>query len=166
MYPSSTFHKQKNSSRRRMATVLAVIYLLMVFGPLASLGFHPATSAHAANGECSGDCSICGCSLKSRADNSCCCAKKRQQEHEHDDVGTADCCKKEPAPQKTVIAKCGCPCDSSKTSSLENSLISELIPCQFTENINVPHGNTRHILQTYLVTSRLIEPPDPPPRQS
>lgn len=163
-------HNQKCFSLRQMATIMAGIYLLIILSPLASLSLHSTSFAYAATGECSGDCNICGCSLESRTNKTCCCAQKHKQQlvHEHDDgeTGTPDCCKKESAPQKTVIAKCGCPCGSGTSSGITNNVISETIPSHFCEIVSIPHVNTRYNAFAHFLTSRHIEPPDPPPRQA
>jgi len=162
----STGHRQNSFTRRLMATVLAVLYLLVVLSPLLSLPMHTLSSAHAATGECSGDCNICGCSLENRANKTCCCAQKlKQQAHaqvdEHDN--TSDCCKKKPVEKKTIIA-CGCPCGGEKQAALSISGTSEVLPFHFTEQFNPPHTDTTYTNLTHRLISRHGEPPEPPPQ--
>jgi len=162
----STGHRQKNLSRRLMASGLAVMYLLVVLSPLMSLPFHSLSSAHAATGECSGDCSICGCSLENRANKTCCCAQKLKQQtyaHEEDQDNTSDCCKKKPVEKKTIIA-CGCPCEKGKQTALSISATSEVLPFHFTEQFSTPHTETTYANPIHRLTSRHVEPPEPPPR--
>ena len=64
-----------------------------------------AANTQALTGECSGDCTICGCSAESRANRTCCCSKKRQQQahlHDDSDVDEPECCKKERAESKKI----------------------------------------------------------------
>jgi len=72
-------HK-KLQFRELTAIVMMAVYLLIVLSPLAPFAMYSKAIAHAVTGECSGDCTICGCSVESRANQSCCCAKKKQQD--------------------------------------------------------------------------------------
>jgi hypothetical protein len=165
----SKTNKAKNFPRRQMAAALTVIYLFVLLFPLVSLSIHSPSSAHAATGECSGDCNLCGCSLENRANKTCCCAQKLKQqqlqEHEAEKADTPDCCKKEATSRKPVITKCGCPCGSGKSVSISNYSVSEVIPSRFSEKICIPHVDTRYSTCVHRVASRYNEPPDPPPRQ-
>ncbi|HIJ94230.1 MAG TPA: hypothetical protein HPP94_00515 [Desulfuromonadales bacterium] len=69
----------KRPFRKLTAIVMMTVYLLIVLSPLAPLAMYSKSVAHAVTGECSGDCNICGCSVESRANQTCCCAKKKQQ---------------------------------------------------------------------------------------
>lgn len=162
--PSS--HTMKRSMRGIIATMLMVIYLMISLSPLASLAMYSKSVAHTVTGECSGDCSICGCSPESRANHTCCCARKRQQAHAHEDdaAGTPACCKKKPVNKTTVIASCGCPCGNGKQAVLSAVSMSELMPFHFTEQFTIPHTDTIFSTPPQRLTSRVGDPPDPPPK--
>ncbi len=184
-------HTAKSLLRHIIAAGMAALYLLMVFSPLASFAMHGTKSAAMGIRECIGDCNLCGCSPESRAAHTCCCAKKKQQQtHAHDDHqdgasdccstkpeqqarvpehgddSTPDCCAKESAPQKPVIISCGCPCGGEKQSALTIAGTSEVLPFRFTEQLTVPDTKTTYSNLTHRLTSRLGEPPDPPPQNS
>jgi hypothetical protein len=162
-------HTAKDSFRQIIAAFMTVLYLTISLSPLASLAMHSSAVAHAITGECSGDCTICGCSAESRATRSCCCIKKKQQQarvHEDERSGTPDCCKKIPAKKKIVIASCGCPCESGKTIALSGGKAGEILPYYFTEQFVISHADTHYSDLSHLLTSRHAEPPEPPPRQA
>jgi len=155
--------------RSIIATTLAVIYLTILLSPFASLAMHSKTVAHALTGECSGDCSICGCSAESRATRTCCCSKKKQQQariQENEDDAIPDCCKKVPAKEKIMIASCGCPCGSGKAMALPGDKTDEILVYYFTAQFVLPQVTCRYSELSHLLTSRHVEPPDPPPRQA
>lgn len=153
--------------RSIIATTLTIIYLMISLSPLTSLAMNSKTLAHALTGECTGDCDTCGCSIERRSSRTCCCSIKRQQQaHIHDDEDvTPGCCKKKPGEKKTVIAN-GCPCDSEKQAVLSGCARSEVLPFYFTEQVAISHVDTLFTNPTHFFTSRHIEPPDPPPRQT
>ena len=166
--PSS--HTAKRPVRSLIAATLTLIYLMISLSPLASLAMHSKTVAHAVTKECSGDCSICGCSAASMAAQTCCCSKKRAQqahihEEDHED-GTPDCCKKKPVEKKTTIASCGCPCGSGKILAFSGNITHEILPFYFTEQIVLSQAETRYPNRSHLLTSRHTEPPIPPPRRA
>lgn len=68
----------RKSHRYITSLFLTMIYLLLMLSPLASFAMQSKLAAHAVTGECSGDCSIDGCSLERSADHTCCCWQKRQ----------------------------------------------------------------------------------------
>ena len=161
-------HNIKIPFRHLIAAGMAALYLTIIFSPLGQLAMHSKTVAHAVTGECVGDCDICGCSPQSRANHTCCCAKKKKQlahVHEEGEDGTPDCCKKKPLEKKTVIA-CGCPCGSGKQATLSASSTSEVLPFHFSEQFSLPHTDTTFANPTYRLTSRLGDPPEPPPKLS
>ena len=161
-------HITKRPMRRIIATALSVFYLILLSGPIASIAMHSKTVLHAITGECSADCSICGCSPESRALNTCCCSKKRKQEaHTHEDeAATPDCCKKKPVEKKTTIASCGCPCGSGKSIALSAGSTNEILPYYFTEQIVLSYSETLYSELSHLMISRDVEQPDPPPKQA
>lgn len=159
-------HTAKPLIRHIIAAGMTVLYLAMIFSPLASFAMHSAKSTITAIRECAGDCNLCGCSPESRASNTCCCSKKRAQQahaHEDEDNDTADCCKKKPVEKKTVIA-CGCPCGGEKQAALTIVGTSEVLPFRFTEQFSIPDTKTIYSNLTHRLTSRHGEPPDPPPK--
>jgi hypothetical protein len=161
-------HPANLSFRHIIAAAMMALYLTIIFSPLAPFATHSTDAAPMAIRECSGDCNLCGCSPESRAANTCCCSKKRQQQaHIHEDVEAdePECCKKERADKKTVIA-CGCPCGNGKQDALSASGISELLPFHFTEQFSIPHRYTTFSNLTKRLTSRHVNPPDPPPKLS
>jgi hypothetical protein len=153
-------------SRHIIAAGMTALYLVVIFSPLASFAMHSSGSAPVVIRECSGDCNLCGCSPENRANHTCCCAKKRQQQaHIHDEceVDEPECCKKERADNKAVIA-CGCPCGSGKQAALSSSGSSEVLPFHFTEQFSTHHTVTTFSNPTQHLTTRHNDPPDPPPK--
>jgi hypothetical protein len=149
--------------------ILAVIYSLIIMGPLAACVMNSKAVAHALTGECTDDCSTCGCSTESMATRTCCCSVKKQRQalvHEDEHDGTPDCCKKAPGRQPVVISSCGCPCGSGKHALLSVSETSELLPCFFTAQFGIPHTDTTFQQFSRFLTSRHGDPPDPPPKLS
>lgn len=152
--------------RSIIAATLAIIYLFISLSPVTTLAMNSKTLTHSLTGECTGDCDTCGCSIERRNSHTCCCAMKRQkQAHIHDDVEVdePECCKKERADKKTVIA-CGCPCGSGKQSALSSGGTSEVIPFHFTEQFSTPLTETSFTNPALHLTSRHNDPPDPPPK--
>lgn len=161
-------HRGRNRSRIGIASVMLLTYLLVSLSPLASLVLQSKSLAHAITGECSGDCSICGCSLESRATESCCCSKKRHQQaqlHSDDDEDTPECCRKERNTHKTIIA-CGSPCGSRKIIALSTSGSFEILPYRYSHFFAVPLTVTIFSNPVRQLTSRFEDPPDPPPKIS
>lgn len=161
-------HTVKHSFRHTIAAGMTVLYLAIIFSPLASFAMQSTGTAPVVSRECSGDCNLCGCLPESRASNTCCCSKKRQQQahiHEDGEDGTPDCCKKKHVEKKTVIA-CGCPCGSGKQAALSASGTSEVLPFHFTEQFSIPQTETTYSNPTQQLSSRFGEPPDPPPKHS
>lgn len=159
-------HTVKRIIRHMVAAGMTVLYLMIIFSPVASFALHGTKTAVR---QCSGDCNICGCSPQSRSANTCCCAKQRQQEaHAHEDDGDEefDCCKNDRAEKKTVVIACGCPCDSGKQTALSAPGTSEVLPFQFAERLVIPHTDTLYSPHPQRLTSRHGEPPDPPPQNS
>jgi len=105
-----SIHMQKSSPRRLQATVLTVIYMLIVLYPLAPLAMNSKVVAHAVTGECVGDCRICGCSPEARANHTCCCAKKKQMQNgveKHPSIAKKSCCAAS-KPVEPIVAKNDC----------------------------------------------------------
>lgn len=70
----------KRSHRYITSLFLTMVYLVIVFSPLAPCAIQSKVIAHAVAGECSGDCRIDGCSLERSADHTCCCWLKTHQD--------------------------------------------------------------------------------------
>ena len=161
-------HTIKFTKRGISAITLMVIYLMVSLSPLTPLVMHSKTVAHALTGECTGDCSTCGCSMESMATRTCCCSIKQQQELVHNDLqdGTQDSCNKTPDREHVVIVSCGCGSGNGKHVALPISETSELLPSYFSAQFSIPSSDTRFPLLTRRVTSFQDEPPDPPPKIS
>lgn len=84
---------------------MTVLYLLIVFSPLASLAMQPNLNVHAPGRECSGDCRIDGCSPERSAARACCCWQSRKKTTRDAFRGSADgCCGTKPAPVASKLA--------------------------------------------------------------
>ncbi len=132
---------KKRVNRRTIAGVLTVIYVLIMFAPLAAFATHSNIFTRAVHGECSGNCDIDGCSLESRANNTCCCAQKKQhQAGIVPKLSTGDCCTAKsatpppvakggccavPKVVKPVVAKNDCCSKDSKNKTEEGSVQKE-----------------------------------------
>lgn len=159
----------RRSKRCIIAIFLMVIFLMISFSPLGFLALQSKTLAHALTGECSGDCSVCGCSAESMATRTCCCCKKKQQLanlHEDEQENMPVCCNKAPGKKKIAIVSCGTPCGSKKAIALSSGANSELLPFYFSARVLIPHAGTHYPTYPITLTSHLLEPPDPPPRQA
>jgi len=184
-------HTANSLFRHIIAAGMTVLYLAVIFSPLASFAMHGAKSASTGIRECSGDCTTCGCSPESRASNTCCCSKKRQQlahnhgdghegaadccnkttgqhadTHQKDNDSTPDCCNKDTASQEPVIISCGCPCGNGKQDALSTYGSSEVLLYHFMESLTIPHTDTTYSSLTQRLASRHGEPPEPPPQNS
>ena len=160
-------------SRRSAAILMLAVYLLISVSPLAASAMQYKQIAHAVTKQCAGDCSICGCSLESRAAKTCCCARKHAREeslrHLDDDSDEPECCKKargEETQKPAVVISCGCPCSNSKQIAVLGADSSETIPFSFFHQAVRPLGETTFVVLSYLPDSRHIAPPDQPPEVS
>lgn len=97
-------HNGKRLSRRAVAGVMALLYVMILITPFS---VHSKHVAHAITGECSGDCEIDGCSLESRTNHSCCCVMKKQQATGAAKAAAGDCCTPKET-KKTVVAQGDC----------------------------------------------------------
>jgi hypothetical protein len=123
-------HK-KRSFRKLTAIVMMAVYLLIVLSPLAPFAMYSKTVAHAVTGECSGDCSICGCSVESRANHSCCCAKKKLQD------------KLSAGVQKPAAAKRSC-CAESKPAAPKKECCAASKPVALKKDCCAKSGQHSH----------------------
>lgn len=95
----------KPSLRSITSLAMAVLYLLIIGLPLAPLAMHSRQVVHAVTGECSGDCSICGCAPERSAARACCCwQKKRAQERLAGSSGKS-CCNKPAGKEHLKVAE-------------------------------------------------------------
>lgn len=107
---------------------LIMIYLLIIFSPLASVAIQSKVGAHAVMGKCSGDCGIDGCSPERSAAHTCCCWQKKQREGgEYRQSLKMGCCGAQQAPPVAGSSN-GVSCsaqtayeDSAGPSSVSNS---------------------------------------------
>jgi hypothetical protein len=110
-----------------------MIYLLIIFSPLASVAIQSNVIAHAVMGKCSGDCRIDGCSPERSAAHTCCCWQKQQRESDKKrqplKVG---CCGMQQAPPVEVPSKgtsCCLPPDrTAYEDSADPSPVSNPVP--------------------------------------
>jgi hypothetical protein len=145
---------------------MMVVYLVMLCLPLAAYAISPAGKSAR---ECSGDCTVCGCSPASSAAGTCCCAKKRQQQahlHADDDNDEPECCKKEHGEKKVTVIACGCPCGTEPHDLLSLSSPAEALPCRFNKEFSVAASATVYHIFPHRLESRTAEPPLPPPKLS
>ncbi|MFA7060790.1 MAG: hypothetical protein WC156_08235 [Pedobacter sp.] len=151
--------------RRLIASVLGLLFLAIIFSPLANLGLHSAIIAHATNGECSGDCDICGCSPERRATHTCCCWLKKLKNHPDHKEKIAGCCLKNKKAQTSILSG-ACPCGSGKQLALWGKEELQVLPYHFNGGIALLRkGTFSHQLPDRLV-SRSVRPPVPPPELS
>lgn len=161
MTPCPTF---RLSPRNLTALTMMVIYLCISLAPLLSPALRSKAVLHVLTGECTGECVSCGCSARSSSNGTCCCAKKRQQLAEsRENEKLPECCKKAPPSTGTVTLSCGCPCGDSKSVLAFAGKSGEVLPFYFQASLRAPRTAARHLELPHSLTSRLREPPDPPP---
>lgn len=161
------------SHRQTTSMFLAIVYLLMVLSPLAPFAQQPKMVAHAVTGECSGDCSIDGCSLERSANHTCCCWQKKEKESR-----PHDCClphrsegRDEAGHEKqdsshhesagTVLKRH--PCGSTLPGF--TLTVSETIhlPIFYSYALSIPGQSILEPSAPVPLQSRPGDPPDPPP---
>jgi hypothetical protein len=105
-----------------------MIYLLIVFSPLAPLAMQSKLVVHAIIGECSGDCRIDGCSLERSAAHTCCCGHKKRHEivdsHHH---SNADVCDTHSTPPSEVSKKGSSDCTAQARDTHEIGVESKSV---------------------------------------
>lgn len=157
-------HIPRHRRHHLTALVVTVVYLAMLCLPLVAYALSPDGKLAK---ECSGDCSLCGCSPASSAAGTCCCAKKRSQQnhlHQDDDSDTPECCKKERGEAQETVIACGCPCGTNSHDILSLSDSIEALPCCYVEELSVAATATKYSLLHPRAATRHAEPPEPPPR--
>lgn len=160
-------HIRYHRRHRLTALVVTFVYLAMLCLPLATYAM--SLTGSTLTRECSGDCSLCGCSPASSATGTCCCAKKRSHQnhiHETEDSDTPDCCNKEQGETKETVIACGSPCGPDQHVAISILVASEALPCHFSEVFSVATTATVYSPLPHRPASRDGEPPDPPPKLS
>lgn len=193
----------KKCSRYITSLLMTIIYMIIVFSPLAPLAMHSKHVAHAVTGECSGDCEVDGCSLERSAAHTCCCWQKKKQgdvdthlHAGHDNRSNppvtatvalhkrASCCdaSTEDIPEKNDEATSASthpptntkpvtigstPCGSGKLFALLTVEASQHLPFFFTGDITpTPEQSPLTFFPQNRLTTRYVDPPDPPPQNS
>lgn len=181
----------KKCNRSITSLVLTIIYLVIVFSPVAPLAMQSKHVAHAVTGECSGDCKIDGCSLERSAAHTCCCAQKKlsvrntlstdfsdthpteapkkggsccaakSPETHEDDAASSPASDSSPQEKRTGISSK--PCGSGKLFALLNIETTQHLPFFFTETDPSPTQSLLTVLTPDRLVSRYADPPDPPP---
>lgn len=104
-----------------------------------------------------------------------CCAPPAPQQapwsattvdHYHDQTTTETGAANEPEHNETTktVFKCGSPCGKNKVLALVKLTTDEIIPYHYTHDIIKLHESKQTLLTPESLTSRLPEPPEPPPR--
>ena len=192
----------KKGSRSITSLLMTIIYLVIVFSPVAPLAMQSKHGAHAVTGECSGDCTVDGCSLERSAAHTCCCWQKKKHGagavHLHSDDNSsmapvivtiapkkrASCCaastqddseKKDAAttasttaPQKTKpVTISSAPCGSGTLFALLSVETTQHLPFFFAGDIPPsPELSPLTFSHQDRLTSRYVDPPEPPPQNS
>lgn len=115
---SHLFHEICMLGTRKMAGILLVLHLVMTVGPLAPLALDSKLIAHTLTGECTGDCSLCGCAPERSATRTCCCWQKKLRARHEEERQTPACCRKKSPESEKAPACSAPPCGSGKTIAL------------------------------------------------
>jgi hypothetical protein len=182
----------KKCQRYITSLLLTMIYLVIVFSPLAPLAMQSKLVAHAVTGECSGDCRIDGCSLERSAAHTCCCAQKKLNARRssnkgfsythpaeapkkgasccattspdaHDDDGNSAADSDSPPQKKSFASFSSKPCGSGKLFALLSIETTHHLPFFFSGEISSPAQSILTFIPPDHLTSRYVDPPDPPP---
>lgn len=157
----------RSLTRYISALVLATLYLLIVLSPLAPLAASPAVTLHALSGECSGDCSLCGCSAERSASHSCCCWQKKQR-HDQDtgQHGPACCKNRQLKNQQETKSLTSPPCQSKKIAGFSGFDLEDMLYDHFHVLLSLTPPDSRGTRKPVSLTDRPGDPPDPPPKLS
>lgn len=155
--------KGNRSVRRIIAWALMSFYLAISLGPSALLALSEGRGAHAAVRSCSGDCDVCGCSPAARSAGTCCCSRSRQLAV-HRELSSPSCCQQGEQERETVIAACGCPWDADDERSFPGAKKTEILPHYFASRLDRLDTAPSYPSSSARFSSRVPEPPDPPPR--
>ena len=157
------------------ALVLVILYAMIVVSPLAPLVVRSDQVAHFFNGECAGDCSVCGCSTERSANHTCCCWQKKLLAGHDDDHGNdhgddqdqPDCCKKKQNGTKNVLTTISSrPCSSGKSAALLGVEHGDVFPYRLSMTDPVVSEATLSARNPVCRLDWPGEPPDHPPRIS
>lgn len=163
------------TSRYITSLVMTAVYLLITLMPLAPLAMHSKRVAHAISGECSGDCSICGCSAERSAARACCCWQKKLARQAGDSLRKSSACNQQQESAKVATPSC-CPkqqahCDkdehpagesgaeAAKTATGSQVAVITACPCGSAKHIAL-HGleNIQHYPFVYAVSIPIYRP--------
>lgn len=150
-------------NRNISASLLCILFTVIVMGPPVMRALQLPALTHAITGECSGDCTICGCSPERSANHTCCCWQKKSQHLQHDD-DLPDCCKKIHGEEQRALTLLSQPCGSNKNLITWADSFDLLPLCT---NRLLPRFDSKQYAAFYS-PSRADwsgEPPDPPPEQ-
>lgn len=95
-----------SSHRTIISLCMAMLYLLIVLTPLAPMVMHSPRLAHAITGDCTGDCSICGCAPERSASHTCCCWQNRRAAAQRQLAATGHSTEAAPERQPQKLPSC------------------------------------------------------------
>lgn len=152
-------------TRVTVSLLLAIIYLLIMVSPLATLFPHSAEILLPVDGECSGDCSLCGCSPERSINRTCCCWQKRLLLCDLPDrVMGANCCGK-PSRFADHVVYCGIPpCGNGRDIPFSDERKFDCLLISGCANLTYPHLETPVPASPLHLIGRNADPPDPPPK--
>lgn len=181
----------KTSHRTMTSLLLAVIYLLITFSPLAPLAMQSKLVAHAVTGECTGRCEIDGCSPERSANHTCCCWQKKHAGSPGKSGSDRDthlmppaagqkrgsCCAVRaydthenaadgsalPEQTGTATTISTAPCGNGTLFTLLHGDVNPHLPFIAVSAVPPPGCGTLYHTAPERLTSRDSDPPDPPP---
>jgi len=152
-----------SSLRGIVARMMLIVYLMIMFSPLASLAVNAKQLAHALTGECTGSCDTCGCSAERSASHSCCCWRNKPVQHAITVEQEDDCCSSARDAVKVTIIR-SCPCCNGKQPAFTGTEVSLVVPNRYSAEIPIIVEDALHRDSPERLTGRSDEPPVPPPR--
>jgi hypothetical protein len=187
----SLWRRMKTSHRTMTSLLLAVIYLLITFSPLAPLAMQSSLVVHAVTGKCTGRCEIDGCSPERSATRTCCCWQKKHAGSlgkTGSDCEThlmppaagqkrGNCCADRvydthenaadgstpPEQTGTTPTISTAPCGTGTLFTLLHGDVHPHLPFIAVSDISTPGQGTLYRTTPERLTSRYSDPPDPPP---
>lgn len=164
--------------RHTVSLLMIVVYLVIVLSPLLSLAASAVHGEHVA-GECSGECSLDGCSAERSANHTCCCWQKKAARSANANIGSgADCCAVKPPhdappaatvqphqedaqkPLATVLRSKRC---GSASHLLVLTIEASHLPSCYAAALVAPRQGNLPVISPLHPLSRLREAPEPPP---